>query len=310
MLAALKNNSKIIVNTDIDGIFSALVLHNFLGCEIAGFCNSAETVWIDQSKIASIYDGVYIDMFVPRADVVCIDQHIVAVDEEHYRAIAALGTKFNPNLDNPRFHLPSSSYYLKYPFGTVHYIIAHLEKNGLNLDLQLDNLVGQNLLFKDLLLRADDTMQTTVSSPYVQNAKDWWSWLKDFSEQGKTITQICDYLHSLNSADVAAKKTAATKLLKDLYHCDSPDGGFKNIGDKNGFLQEKVKKYIRFLAKISGLKVFDLEMKLEKKVGKAHRISLDTVLQSRLKTMNTEIFSYAFVRSAARTENFSYTKMS
>ena len=86
---ALKTNPKIVVNTDIDGIFSALMLHHYLNCEIAGFCNSVETVWIDQNRIDSIFDAVYIDMFVPRNKVICIDQHIVAVDEEHCRNIAA-----------------------------------------------------------------------------------------------------------------------------------------------------------------------------------------------------------------------------
>jgi len=310
MLDALKNNNKIIVNTDIDGIFSALILHHYLNCEIAGFCNSVETVWFDASKINSIYDGVYIDMFVPRKDVVCIDQHIIAIDEEHCRAISALGTKFNPNLDHPRFHTPSESYYLKYPFATVHYIIANLEKKGIALDLHLDNLVQPNLYFKDLLLRADDTMQTTVSSRYIKNAQDWWRWLKDFSNNGSTIKKLCDYLYSLTAADVTGKKNATTNLLRGTYHCDSPDGGFKTgICDENGFLQDKVKNYILFLARISGLNPFDLNMNLDRKAGKANRIQLDSKKQNLVKNMTSKIFSYAFVRSAERSENFSYTIM-
>ena len=309
MLDILEKNSKIIVNTDLDGIFSALILHNYLNCEIAGFCNSAETVWIDKNKIDSIYNAVYIDMFVAQKDVVCIDQHIIAIDEEHSRKIRSLGTKCNPNLENPRFHVPSTSYYLKYPFGTVHYIIANLEKNKVNLDLQLDNIVQPNLSFKDLLLRADDTMKTTVSSSYAQNAQEWWKWLKKYSNHGKTVTKLCDYLYSLNATEVTEKKNDTTKLLMDIYHCNSPDGGFKNICEITGFVQDKVKNYIRYLATISRLNVFDLNMKLDAKTGEAKRISLNARQLEVIRNMNSKVFSYAFVRSAERPANFSYTVM-
>ena len=309
MVEALKRNNKIIINTDIDGIFSALILHQYLNCEIAGFCNSADTVWIDKSRINSVYDGVYIDMFVPRKDVVCIDQHIVAVDESHCREISSLGTKFNPNLDNPRFHLPSSSYYLKYPFGTVHYIIANLEKNGLNIDLKLDNQINHNLYFGDLLLRADDTMQTTVCSPYTQNAKEWWNWLKKFSNNGKIISTMSDYLYSLTDTDVAEKKHYTANILKKTFKCESPDGGFKNICDANGTINDNVKNYIHFLSKISALNNFDTEMKLEAKIGKTKRIRLNAQQRQAIRTCDKQIFSYAFVKSEAKEESFSYTKM-
>jgi len=309
IIEKLRKNNKVIVNTDLDGIFSALILHHYLNTEIAGFCNSAETVWVDASKINSIYDGVYIDMFVPRKDVVCIDQHIIAIDEEHCRAISMLGTKFNPNLDHPRFHTPSTSYYLKYPFGTVHYIIACMERNGIDINLQLDTLIQPNLFFQDLLLRADDTMQTTVESPYKKNAQAWWDWLKDFSHNGITVTKLCNYLYSLTNADVSKKKTDTTYLLKNTYHTDSPDGGFKHICDTSGFLQDRVKKYVQFLSTISRLDVFDLSIKVETHVGAAKRISLTPKQREKIKGMDSDIFSYAFVRSVERAENFSYTKM-
>jgi len=306
---AIKTNPKIIVNTDIDGIFSALILHHYLNCEIAGFCNSVETVWINKNRIVSVYDAVYIDMFVPRKDVICIDQHIVAVDEEHCRKIASLETKFNPNLDNPRFHIPSASYYLKYPFGTIHYIIANLERNGLSLDLKLCNSVPQNLSFMDLLLRADDTMQTTVSSRYIKNANDWWDWLKLYSNNGKMTAMLCDYLYSLTEQDVTTKKNATVHLLKNICQCESPDGGFKNICDANGYIKENVKQYIQFLSTISGLKMFDVNMKLDANVGRAKRTQLNEQQREALKKYEKEIFSYAFVKSESKAESFSYTVM-
>ena len=92
MLDLLRNNKKIIINSDIDGVLSGLILTNFTNCEVVGFSNSDNTVWIDKSKTNSIYDAVYIDMFVSNSNVKCIDQHIVSVNEQHHRILNA-----NPN---------------------------------------------------------------------------------------------------------------------------------------------------------------------------------------------------------------------
>ena len=87
MIELLKLNKKIIINSDIDGVLSGLLLHNFLDCEIVGFSNSDNTVWIDKSKVNTIYDAVYIDMFVSNPIVKCIDQHIVSVNSNHHNSI-------------------------------------------------------------------------------------------------------------------------------------------------------------------------------------------------------------------------------
>ena len=44
-------NQNVIINTDIDGILSGLILHNFLNCEIVGFSNSWDTVWYNKNKV-------------------------------------------------------------------------------------------------------------------------------------------------------------------------------------------------------------------------------------------------------------------
>ena len=58
-----KDDYSIIVNTDLDGILSGLILKNYLNCKIVGFCNSEEKVYLNES-VSSISSPVYIDMFV------------------------------------------------------------------------------------------------------------------------------------------------------------------------------------------------------------------------------------------------------
>ena len=40
------NNKNIIINTDIDGFLSGMILQKYYGCKIVGFSNSRETIWV------------------------------------------------------------------------------------------------------------------------------------------------------------------------------------------------------------------------------------------------------------------------
>ncbi len=307
-------NKKIIVNSDIDGVLSGLILKNFLNCEVVGFSNSDNTVWIDKSKLGSIYDAVYIDMFVANPNVRCIDQHIVSVNERHHGILESNPNKLNPNFDNPRFHLPNNSYYNKYPFGTIHYLISVLESQGIKIDLDFMKPVGQ-LKFIDLLLRADDAMKTSVDSNYVANASSWWQWLAQNSRNADSITTMRSYLNTLNAFRVNSIKQTTTSLLTNsmTFGCTSPDGGYKSVADIRGKLFPKVVDYFNFISNASGLECFDLNLTLTPNVGKVNRLSLTQSQIAELISQNSingeVIFSYAFVRSSNRGENFSYTIM-
>ena len=147
-----ENNPNIVINTDIDGILCGIILCNFCDCKVAGFSNSKDTVWL-RSDVKSVYEPVYIDMFVPRNDVYCVDQHIVSVNDRHHEMFVASGTKINPQLDRHRI-FQKWDYTYKYPFGAVHYIIAMLEQEGVNIDYPLlKNIVDTkfNIRLGDIL---------------------------------------------------------------------------------------------------------------------------------------------------------------
>jgi hypothetical protein len=314
MVELLRRNNKIIINSDIDGVLSGLILTNYANCEVVGFSNSDNTVWIDNSKVNSIYNAVYVDMFVADNNVKCIDQHIVSVNEQHHRILSSNQNKLNPNFENPRFHLPNNSYYNKYPFGTIHYLIAVLESEGIRVDLNFMNPVGQ-INFIDLLLRADDAMKTTVDSNYMVNASSWWRWLIQKSGNARSINSMLQYLNTLNAIRVSSIKQTTTSLLTNsaTFGCSSPDGGYKSIIDDNGMLLSKVINYFNFIAQSSGLNCFDLNLNLTPCIGRVNRVSLTNNQIEELINQNSingeKIFSYAFVRSANRGENFSYTIM-
>lgn len=325
MQQLLKHNNKIIVNTDIDGILSAFVLCKYCNCEIVGFSNSAECVWWRADKINSIYDAVYIDMYVPRKDVYTIDQHIIAFNKDNLSVIESLGTKMNPNIDNPRTFIPNNSYYLKYPFGTIHYILAKLGKAGIEVPFDLTKIVsseyGDVLNIADFILRADDAMTTSLHSNYVDNAREWWWWLKRESNMSKNIVSLTEYLNSCirEKINVLGRKSAIAAYFRSQFGCDSPDGGFSSVTDANGCIRGCVEKYMRFFFTLLGgpdahsflNEVFSAKYHISK--GKAIRIYMTAALAKELTERGTvngeEVFSYGYVRSSNRPANFSYTVM-
>ncbi|NOY50930.1 MAG: hypothetical protein GXO88_10265 [Chlorobi bacterium] len=312
----LERNQKCIINTDLDGILAALMLHNFLDWQIVGFCDSAENIWLDRYKCKTLKEAVFIDMFVATKKTRCIDQHIVAFDEKANNKILRNPNKLNPNLLNTRCFMPDSSYYTKYPFGTVHFIIALLENQGLDVELDLSKNVIGHIKLIDIFLRADDALLTSTFSNYVDNAEEWWKWLLDLSNKGKTTNSFCDYIEETRTSSTE-KKTKALKngiadlLISSPFYCSSPDGGYKGHDELGrNTLNQYVRTYIYFIAETACLKPFELELNLTLYTGKALRcrFSSDTINMIKADPGNF-LFSYAFVRSSQRNNNFSYTLM-
>lgn len=314
-LMPLLRNQKCIINTDLDGIFSGLILHNFLNWEIVGFCDSDESIWIDKNRYDSLPEFIFIDIFVFPKNIKSIDQHIISVDEKHNYTLFENKKKLNPNLINKRNFLPNESYFNKYPFGTVHFIIAWLERNGIIIEIDLFNKLNHDINVIDLLLRADDTFFTSTFSRYVENASQWWSWLMDFSNNGKIITTLDKHIKNCKdnydkTSSISLKKKIGNLLQNEPFNCDSPDGGFKgndSIGD--GFLKPNLKTYIDFLASNSGLRCFNLDFSFSLLRGKSLRTSLTKDQINKLKDgkFHDELFSYAFVKSSRKSNSFSYT---
>lgn len=310
MLEKLKNKP-ILINSDLDGISSGLLLEKYLNCTIVGFTNSAETVWI-QKGFTDFNSICFVDMFVANPDTICIDQHIISVNEKHHNVLVTNPNKLNPNILNPHFHLPSKSYRLKYPFGTVHFIIALLENEGFDLsEFNLKNTF-QNLQLIDFILRADDTMKTTVDSAYVDNAKDWWKWLLELSNNGKTTLKLVNYLNGLTPKEASKiKKNIKQLLQQEPFLCDSSDGGITGLTSSNGVLKNHAKKYFTMISDLMNIELFDIDCEFKTYKGITKRMSLIKNQQQELIDFTTidgeKVFSYAFVRTESRDENFSVT---
>ena len=104
MIVSIEGHTQVIVNTDLDGFLSGLLLHHFCGLEVVGFCDSHTHVWLSKT-VHSLDEVLFVDIFIASPKVQCVDQHIVAVDKEH-----ALNLFFNPNKSNPNLCLNPRSF--------------------------------------------------------------------------------------------------------------------------------------------------------------------------------------------------------
>ncbi len=326
-----QQNPNIIINTDIDGILSGVILVKYLGCKIVGFTNSKDTVWLADGY-DDLYKHVYIDMFVTEPKALCVDQHVVAVNEEHQKEIIQSSTKFSPQIDGNRIFSDWGFKY-KYPFGTVQYLIANLESEGIKVVLPpLNNPIpNSSITIGDLIHRADDAMKSTMYA-YKENATKWWEWLKEKSGNAQVIIDLIDYLNAIPSsiepdADkrnteeykkkleryVESIKASTKKYFADNFSCRTGDGGFKNIVTENGHLLDNVLNYIKTIASILDCDSIVVPGHYVSHRGQYCRTRwLDIFEKDFLRNYTIcghKVFSYAFIYGPGNdsTTNFSFT---
>lgn len=309
------SNKNIVINTDIDGFLCGMILQKYYGCKVVGFSNSSDKVWVDTS-VADIDTPIYIDMFVAKPNVICIDQHIIAYNKEHYDEIVSLNTKINPNIDRKRTFVGDleGDYFHKYPFGTVHYIIYLMAKEGISVELpdltqpkEIHGIINQNYRYKTsaghILLRADDALYTSLLA-YPDNAKDWWDWL-DHNHQYPAIEKMRQFINTCDSKKSEEYKTVIGNFFRSLG-CSGIDGAFVEITNKNGVLFPIVNNYIRVIGQI-------MEMELD--VPLNYTIHTGTPLLKQISKLSglssikeNGLYSYAIKGSpSAKSKNFSYT---
>lgn len=331
-----ENNKNIIINNDIDGILSGALLVKYLDCRVVGFTNSKDKVWLAEG-FDDLYAHVYVDMFVTDARALCVDQHIVAVNEQHQNQIIQSKSKYGPQIDGDRV-FTDYGFANKYPFGTVQYLVAQLESEGVAIELpaMLQTIPNSSICFGDLIQRADDAMNTTLSSQYMRNASYWWNWLLERSGNGAATTSLYNYLVTIKSevtsqinADgcqhraneyknrlkdvVAIKKENTRRFFADNFLCRHSDGDFKEIIDSEGSILPNFLNYIQTCFKIINGE--------ETKIPKHYIVHKGVYCRTRWLDIFEEdflqdyticghkVFSYAFIYGPKNdsTTNFSFT---
>ncbi len=310
-----EKNKNIVINSDIDGFLCGMILQKYYECKIVGFSDSRDKVWLIP-EISDIDTPIFIDLYVARPNVICIEQHIIAYDRNYHEKILGFGTKINPNLERERTFVGDmqSDYYHKYPFGTVHYLIALMAREGVNVSLPDLAAVHRATKYDDpdttvyttagqIILRADDALFSTLG-PYRSNALDWWSWL-DPNCQYQAIESLRQYISSCEITRAKQYKDEVGNFFRSLG-CEGADGAFKNITDENGDILPKVLNYRDVICSIVDMPL-DLPKKYNIHSGQyGVQYCLPGCDMSVLNDAN--LYSYAFIYGPRpKYRNFSYT---
>ncbi|AOW20650.1 hypothetical protein [Urechidicola croceus] len=305
----LQPNQKCIINTDIDGLLSALVLQHFLNWKIVGFCDSKDTIWIDPNERNTNNEIVFVDIFVGNPNYKCIDQHIVAKNKNHVKKLTQNSNKQNPNFNRTRYASSNkkdpNAYAWKYPFGTVHYLIACLE--GLGYKISIENTKFENYNTFDLILRADDTARSTADK-YRDNALDWWKWLIELGDN--QTSQLAEYCIKLDSNYANKSHSKLENIFKLKHECSSSDGNFsKQLKRSKGKITPKLTQYFEDVS--SSIQLPTLKINDEYKTLKGTFLTESTKNTKKIDTIlnNDNLFSYAYTycMGPLSKKGFSYT---
>jgi hypothetical protein len=225
-------NRKCIINADLDGILSGMLLSQFLHWDVVGFSACAGTpddeLWIRDSHL--IDDCVFVDLPVVAGNFAAVDQHYSALSINDFNTLRSDMLKINPNILRGRyFSNPDGRYTAKYPFGTVHFVLAILERMGL-IDGKTDTVslckdLG-GFSSKDLLLRADRVVGNFAG--YTANCKDWSAWLIKLARSNSGMTHAVFSGLDENINDSLAKERKVEQKLLDLG-LSRKDGDCSNL---------------------------------------------------------------------------------
>lgn len=294
-------NRKCIVNTDLDGILSGMLLQHFLKWKIVGFSScrgkSDDELWL-KDETENLEDCVFVDLPVYIKNLSVIDQHFVAFDDETITTYNKTKNKINPNVMRSIVFKNAngkSQYTKKYPFGTVHFILAILENLKIideSFSFELNkNLEGFDLA--DLILRADRVISNIYY--YTFNCTEWLNWIIDIG--GKNTNELFEKVKNEYKTRKNRETIVEKKLIK--LGCMGIDGDCSNMFRKEEY--NLIKKYFTYLGESIGLNplpVFEV-LKFGKLNGK--RLDIQNCKLDALKKeiQKTNIFSFAFVSMKA-----------
>ncbi len=292
-----QENKKCIVNADLDGILSGMLLQRFLNWRVVGYSSCCgkpdDELWLFDTK-EKIKDCIFVDLPVWVNDISTIDQHFVAFEKESVDDYFKKRNKINPNTIRGRVFKTNNGrceYTGKYPFGTVHFVLAVLENLGkISKDFVFDfrKKLGSFDL-ADLVLRADRVIGNTAQ--YTPNCIDWCNWILDIGGHNtKSLFNIVknEYRFRTNTEHAVEEK------LK-TFGCAGIDGDCSNLfRDKN---YSALNNYLNYLSTCLGIEATPLLnfYNFGKLYGKRFFITSYNYDVVKNESMKDNVFSFAFV---------------
>ncbi len=302
--AVLQRERKVVINADLDGILTGMLLQKYLDWEVAGYsaCNGTlqDELWLTDPDMP-LEDAVFTDLPVCLDGVAVIDQHFVALDNTTVMNYRADQNKINPNIMRGyAYRMPDGTgkYFNKYPYNTMQIVLAGLENIGAVGDadiMDLGKVIGRYDV-ADLVLRADGIIRNMVK--YGPNCRDWGVWLEDIGGYN-TAGLLCIVYEEAGSR---LDRYGYVEERLRSFGCEGGDGGCSGLfhagydAQHNERARDNLKRYFSFLEEAVGVMAPHLpEMSpyMRLRGYKLNGLSVDTVDRIREGLNDGNLFSYA-----------------
>lgn len=250
-------NLAYVINTDLDGLLSGMLLQKYCGWKVVGFsmCNGKpqDNLWIDPKYTTDITKVIFVDLYTTAKNYSCIDQHMVAIDDQHVLELQRDHLKLNPNIICGRSlfsNNPQNGYVAKYPFGTVHFIVNCFERIGLIKDNWRipTGRTTDGFSALDVILRADRVVGNFIQ--YGPNCKSWAQWLSYGTKDSLPIT-LSFFSDLLSAPQTHLEQQNAVERKLQQLSCSRGDGECSAL-IKN-FYKNKLEELLSWLADIMQL---------------------------------------------------------
>lgn len=169
-----ERNQDCIVSPDADGLICGLFMSHHCGWRIRGFYDGKVLVCDEHVRAA---DCVFLDMEINRKGVRSVGQHMLLFNKNH---VPANWSNFDDcfSINNHRGYDANQEFSLKYPFGTIHFLLAALQKI---VSVTLPETAVAPLLF------IDGTYHNLFR--YTENSLDWLRYLR-ITEPGNPLHRL------------------------------------------------------------------------------------------------------------------------
>lgn len=298
-----KDNKKININVDNDGVFSSAVLAKYYDCVVSGFNNNDKI--IIHEKNVPYEDLIYVDLHVGYPSIKSIDQHMVSIDEEHNELIKNNPNKINPNVE---YDVVWSDYVNKFPFSTTIFLLVKAEADGKDLsDIDLNKLVTPKIRLGDLIWQTDSSYENYFK--YTRNVNNWLERILLMSNNGEFTTRLVDWLRNEIPSDYHERDILSMQIglwYKESFKCNNNHGGIKDgFITEEGKISDNLYRYLQIVSSLFGTSMGEIRNKeFETVIFKSKRFSYSTVKE---KFDSTKLFSYGFIWGMSKDKNISAT---
>ena len=303
LIEFFKENKKININVDNDGVFSSLILKKLYDCDICGF-NNNDKVIIHEKKIP-FDELIYVDLHVGYPHIKSIDQHMVSVDMEHNHMLKNNPNKINPNID---YDVVWSDYTNKFPFSTTIFLLIKAELDGKDLSwLDLNKQITPNIRLGDLIWQTDSSYENHFK--YNRNTTNWKNRLLELTNNGEFTTKLFRWLEEEIPSDLRERDILSMQIglwYKESFKCDNNHGGIRaGFITEDGKISDNLLKYLITVGTFFDLNMGYMEEKIfDTTVFKSKRFSYSDVKD---RFDSTKLFSYGFIWGMNKDKNISAT---